>query len=66
MLFTKLFEFFSEFITNLLNEPETLLKRSIDIDGIDKIVSRINIKDLNSLLNRFEVPISEEKLIFVL
>ena len=55
----------SEFITNLLNEPETLLKRSVEIDGIDKIVSRVNIQDLKNLLNRFEVPISEEKLILM-
>ena len=55
----------SEFITNLLNEPETLLKRSVEIDGIDKIVSRVNIQDLKNLLNRFEVPISEENLILM-
>ncbi len=55
----------SEFITNLLNEPETLLKRSVEIDGVDKIVSRVNIQDLKNLLNRFEVPISEEKLILM-
>ena len=55
----------SEFITNLLNEPETLLKRSVEIDGINKIVSRVNIQDLKNLLNRFEVPISEEKLILM-
>ena len=55
----------SEFITNLLNEPETLLKRSVEIGGIDKIVSRVNIQDLKNLLNRFEVSISEEKLILM-
>lgn len=55
----------SEFITNLLNEPDTLLKRSVEVDGIDKTVSRINIQDLKKLLNRFEVPISEEKLILM-
>ena len=55
----------SEFITNLLNEPETLLKRSVEIDGVDKIVSRVNIQDLKNLLNRFEVHISEEKLILM-
>ena len=55
----------SEFITNLLNEPEILLKRSVEVDGKDKTVSRINILDLKNLLNRFEVPISEEKLILM-
>ena len=55
----------SEFITNLLNEPDTLLKRSVEIGGIDKIVSRVNIQDLKNLLNRFEVSISEEKLILM-
>ena len=55
----------SEFITNLLNEPDTLLKRSVEVDGTDKKVSRINIQDLKNILNRFEVPISEEKLILM-
>ena len=55
----------SEFITNLLNEPDTLLKRSVEVDGIDKTVLRLNIQDLKNLLNRFEVPISEEKLILM-
>ena len=43
----------SEFITNLLNEPDTLLKRSVEVDGIDKTVSRINIQDLKKFIKSF-------------
>ena len=55
----------SEFITNLINEPESLLKKSIDVKGLEVNVSRININDLRELLSRFEIPISEEKLVLM-
>ena len=51
----------SNFIPTLLNEPETLIKKSIKVEGKDTNISRISIKDMNEILKRFNIEISEEK-----
>ena len=55
----------SDFIFNLINEPESLIRKSIDINGEETDISRINIKDLKKILNRFQISISEEKLVLM-